>query len=113
DADRLRTAQEDLAVATDPVRMMRVAVRIAPWPVLPGHRQFLLDRLVVRPEVPVVDRPVRADPVLAEGAEVGRMEARRVAGVVHHRAADPAAGVVRAERYRIGAADLAWLGPVQ
>ena len=36
-------AQEDLAVAADRVRPVRVGVRVAPRPVLPGDRQFLLD----------------------------------------------------------------------
>ena len=113
DAGRPGAAQEDLAVPAHPVGMVRVAVRIAPRPVLPGDRQLLLDRLVVRPELGIVDRPVRAHPVQAEGVEVGRVEAGCVAGEVHHRAADAAAGVVGSERHRVVTADLARLGPVQ
>ena len=41
------------------------------------------------------------------------MEPGRVAGVVDHRAADSAAGVVGAHRHRVGAADHPRLGPVQ
>ena len=93
--------------------VVRVAVRVAPRPVLPGDRQFLFEQLVERLEVGVVDRPVRADPVVGERREVRRVKAGGVAGVVHHRSADPAPGVVRAQRDRVGAADLARLGPVQ
>ena len=41
------------------------------------------------------------------------MKPRAVSGVVHHRAADPAPGVVGAQRHRVGAADLARIGPEQ
>jgi hypothetical protein len=110
DTGRLGAAQEDLAVAADRVGVVRIAVWVAPRPVLAGDGQLLLDRRVVRLQIGVVDGPVGAD---GEGVEVRRMEPRRVAGVVHHRPADAAAGVVRAERDGISAADLARLGPVQ
>ena len=41
--ERSRAAQEDLAVAADRVRAVRVAVRVAPRPVLAGDRQLVLD----------------------------------------------------------------------
>ena len=47
------------------------------------------------------------------GVEVGRVEPGGVPGVVDHRAADAAAGVVGPQRHRVGAADLPRLGPVQ
>ena len=106
-------AQEQLAVARDRVRPVRVAVRVAPGPALAGHRQLLLEVLVVGPQVGVVQRPVGADPVGAEGVEVAGVEPGRVAGEVDHRAAHPAAGVVRAQRHRVGSGDDAGLGPVQ
>ena len=113
DAQLPGAAQEHLAVAAHRVRPVRVAVRVAPGPVLARDRQFLLDRPVVRQQVAVAERPVRAHPVLAEGGEVAGMEARRVARVVHHGAAHAAARVVRAERHRVGPADHPRLGPVQ
>ncbi len=113
DAQLPGPAQEHLAVAADRMRPVRVAVRVAPGPVLPGDRQFLLDRPVVRQQVTVAERPVGAHPVLGEGLEVAGMEARGVAGVVDHGPADAAAGVVRAERHRIGPGDHPGLGPVQ
>ncbi len=113
DAGRLRAAQEDVAVATDRVGVVRVRVRVAPRPVLAGDRQLLLDRLVERLQLAVGQWPVGPYPVRTEGMEVGRVEARRVAGVVHHRPADAASGVVRAQRDGVAAADLARFGPVQ
>src|SRR5206468_918470 len=83
-----------------------------PRPVLPCDRQLELDPLVVRLELPVADRPVRADAVQRPGREVGRVEARRVAGVVDHRATDAVPGVVLAELDRVLAADDAVGRPV-
>ena len=97
----------------DRVRGERVAVRMPPRPVLPGHGQLPLDPLVVRAQVGVTDRPVRADPVVGEGGKVAGVEARGVAGVVDHRAAHPAPGVVLAQLDRVGSADHPLLGPVQ
>jgi len=57
------TPQEHLAVAADGVRVVRVAVRVAPRPVLTGNRQLLLDGGVVVLEIRVVDRSVRTDAV--------------------------------------------------
>ena len=113
DAGGGRAAEEDLAVAGHRVRVVRVAVRVTPGPVLPGDRQFGLELLVVRLEVGVADGPVGADPVGGEGVEVGRVEAGGVPGVVDHGAADAAAGVVGPQRDRVVAADLPGLGPVQ
>ena len=45
DAGGGRAAQEDLAVAGHRVRVVRVAVRVTPGPVLPGDRQFGLELL--------------------------------------------------------------------
>ena len=106
DARAAGAAQEHLAVAADRMRAVRVGVRVAPRPVLAGDRQLGLDVVVVRPQV-VVARSAsrrRRRPGVS-GAEVAGVEAGRVAGVVHHRAADAAAGVVRAERHRVVAAD--------
>jgi len=86
---------------------------VAPRPVLSGHRQLALDPLVVRSQVVVRDRPVRAHAVEAVGVEVGGVEPGAVAGVVHHRPADAATGVVAAHRDRVGAADDPLLRPVQ
>src|SRR6185437_2281293 len=111
DAGGSRTALKDLTVATGGMGGVRIAVRIPPWPVLAGDGQFRFDGFGVGPERAVIDRPVSADTVTAEGVEVGRVEARRVAGVVHHRAADAAAGVVGSERHWIASADLSRLRP--
>ena len=113
DAELVRATQEDLPVPADRMRPVRVAVRVSPWPVLAGHRQFLLDLLVVRTQLGVGERPVGAHPVGGTGHEVARMEARGVAGVVDHRAADAAPGVVRTHRHRIGARDHPRIRPVQ
>jgi len=88
-------------------------VRVPPGPVLPSDRQLGLDAFVVRAQVLVADRPVGADAVIGQGGEVRGMEAGGVAGVVDHRAADAAAGVVLAQFDRVVAADDALLGPVQ
>ena len=108
-----RAAQEHLAVPADRVRPVRVAVRVSPRPALAGDREFLLDRLVVRAELGIADRPVGADAVQGGGHEVARVEPRGVAGVVDHRSADAAAGVVRAHRDRVRAGDHPRVGPVQ
>ena len=98
--------------ARDRMRAVRVAVRIAPRPVLAGDGQLALDALVVRLELVVRIRPVGADAVFGLRAEVGRMEPRRVAGVVDHRAADAMAGVVLAQLDVVAAADDPLVGPV-
>lgn len=61
----------------------------------------------------VVDGPVGADCVKLIGVEVGGVEARGVAGVVHHGAADAASGVVLSHLDGVGAADDTFLVPVQ
>jgi hypothetical protein len=108
-----RAAQEDLAVPAHRVRPVRVAVRVAPRPGLAGHREFLLELLVVRAQLGVAHRPVGAHPVPAPRGEVTRVEPRGVARVVDHRAADAAPGVVRAHRHRVGSRDDPRVGPVQ
>ena len=113
DAELVRPAQEDLAVPADRVRPVRVPVRVAPRPVVPGDRQFLLDLLVVGAQLRVADRPVGAHPVRGPGGEVAGMEPRCVTGVMDHRAADAAARVVGAHRHRVAARDDAGIGPVQ
>src|ERR1039458_9965790 len=70
----LAPAQEGLAVAAHRMRPVRVAVRVAPRPVLAGHRQLLLDRRVVGPQVRIAQRPVGADAGLAERGEVAGVE---------------------------------------
>ena len=47
DAGGGRAAEEDLPVAGHRVRVVRVAVRVTPGPVLPGDGQFGLELLVV------------------------------------------------------------------
>ena len=113
DAQPVRAAQEYLPVAAYRVRAVRVAVRIAPGPVLAGDGQFAFDVVVVGPQVVVADRPVGTDAVAAVRVEVARVKPRRVAGVVHHRPADSAAGVVGAQRDRVVAGDHPRFGPVQ
>ena len=113
DPVRARARPGALGGTPDRVRRVRVAVRIAPRPVLAGDRQLALDPLVVRLQVPVGDRPVGADAVARARLEVGGMEARRVAGVVDHRAADPVPGVVLAQLDRVVAADDALVRPVE
>jgi len=85
----------------DRVRAVRIAVRIAPRPVLTGHGKLLLQALVVALELGIADRPVRADPVARHRLEVRRVKARNVAGEMHHRAADAPARVVLAQLNRI------------
>ncbi len=86
---------------------------VTPGPVLAGDRQLGLDLLVVRTQVLVVDGPVGADAVVGEGGKVRGVEPGGVTGVVHHRTADAATGVVLAQLDRVRAADDAVLGPVQ
>ncbi len=113
DPEPFAPVDEHVAVARHRLSLKRVAVRITPRPWLAGDWQLLLDLFVVRPQLVVRDGPVRADAVVGEGREVGRMEARRVAGVVHHRSADAAPRVVRTHRHRIRAADESRIGPVE
>ena len=109
----LGAAQGALGHPAQGMRRVRVAVRVAPRPVLAGDRQLLLEALVVRLEVAVGDRPVDADAVARIRLEVRGMEARRVAGVVDHRPADAVAAVVLAELDGVLSADHALLGPVE
>ena len=97
----------------DRVRAVRVAVRVAPRPALPGDRQLALEPLVVGLQLLVGDRPVGGDAVAGADLEVGGVKARGEAGVVDHRAADAAAAVVLAELDRVLAADHPRLGPVE
>ena len=113
DAELEGTAPDLAGGLGDGVRARRVAVRMPPRPVLPGDRQLALDLLVVRQQVVVPDRPVRADAVARERLHVRRVEARRVPGVVHHRPAHSAPGVVLAELDGITTADDPLLRPVQ
>ena len=113
DARRRGPAQEDVAVAADRMGVLGVVVRIAPRPGLAGDGELLLDPLVVRAEIGVGDRPVGADAVHALRVEVRRVKSGGVPGVVDHRPAHATAGVVAAQRYRVGAADLPGLGPVE
>ncbi len=113
DPRRPRAAQEHVAVAADRVGVVGVGVRLAPRPVLAGDGQLGLDRPVVGAQVGVADRPIGPDPVKRGGVEVARVQPGGIAGVVHHRPADAASAVVRAQRHRVGAADLPRLGPVQ
>ena len=96
-----RALPGDRRGARDRVRRVRVAVRVAPRPVLARDRQLALDPLERRLQVAVGDRPVGADAVAGAGLEVGRVEARRVAGEVRHRAADADARVVLAHLDRV------------
>ena len=84
---------------------MRIAVRVAPRPVIARDRELELEPLVVRLEIFVGDRPVLPHPVTRSDLEVRRVKARAVAGVVDHRTADAMAAVVLAELDRIRAAD--------
>ena len=113
DPELARSRPRDLGPAGDRVGGVRVAVRVAPRPVLAGHRQLELEPLVVGLQVLVGDRPVLPHPVARADLEVGGMKARAVAGVVDHRAADAVAGVVLAELDRVLAADDPLLGPVE
>ena len=61
----------------------------------------------------VPERPVEPDPVGRGGVEVAGMEARDIAGEVHHRPADPAAGVVGTQRDRVGSVDDPRIVPIQ
>src|SRR5690348_16214243 len=63
DARGERPAKEDLTVATNRLRLERIVVRLTPWPGFSRDRQLLLDRLVVRAEVLVRDRPIGPDAV--------------------------------------------------
>ena len=101
DARGLRAAQEHLAVASDRVGVVRIRMRVTPRPRLTCDGQFVLDRRVERFEIGVADRPVGAYAVVGVGREVGRVEPRGVAGVVDHRTAYAAAGVVRAQRHGV------------
>ena len=113
DAQLARPAPRLFGAAGDRVRPMRVAVRIAPRPVLTGDRQLELEALVVGLEVGVGDRPVLRHAVARAHLEVRRVKARAVAGIVDHRAADAVAGVVLAQLDGILAADYALVRPVE
>ncbi len=113
DTGRERAAQEHRAIATDRVGVVRIRMGVTPWPGLAGNRQFLFDRFIERLEVAVADWPVGTDAVDGIRGEVGRVQPRCVTGVVDHRPAHSAAGVVRPQRDRVLATDLARLGPVQ
>ena len=65
DAGLARAGAGAIGAAGHRVRRVRVAVWVAPRPVLAGDRQLGLDALVVGPELAVGDRPVGADPVAA------------------------------------------------
>src|SRR5580658_8054558 len=95
------------------MRPVGVRVRVPPRPPLARYWQFLLDGRVVRPQILVTQRPVRAYPVMRVGGEVAGVKTWGVAGVVNHRAAHSAAGVIRAKRDRIVASDDPRIGPVQ
>ena len=107
-------AQEDLPVAADRVRAVRVAVRVAPRPLLAGDGQFVLDR---RRSTAAGRRSRSASPHRRRRGCGCRKSLGwnrgRVAGVVHHRPADSAAGVVGPQRHRVVAGDDPRFGPVQ
>ena len=92
---------------------MRVPVRVTPGPVLAGHGQFGLQKLVVPLEIAVLDGPVGTDAVICERAEIRRMEAGRIAREMHHGASDAPPRVVAAEFDGMRARDDARLVPVQ
>ena len=102
-----------LGGAAHRMRCVRVAVRIAPGPLLARHRQLAFDALVVRLQIRIGDRPVGPDAVRRRDREVGRVEARRVAGVVHHRAADAVTRVVLPHLDRVVSADDPLVVPVE
>ena len=101
DPGRMGPGAGTIGSPRDRMGAVGIAVRIAPGPVLPGDRQLPLHPLVMRLQLPVGDRPVGADAVPRPDLEVGGMEARRVAGVMDHRAADPVAAVVLAQLHRV------------
>src|SRR5947209_13384960 len=68
-----------LGPAGDRVGRVRVAVRVSPGPVVPGHRELELEALVVRLEVPVGDRPVLPHSVAGSDLEIGGVKARAIA----------------------------------
>ena len=113
DAEGASSPHRQLRSGAHGMRRMRVAVPVAPRPVLPRDGQLLLQVLVVRAHVLVRQRPVRPDAVVREGREVTRVEARGVARVVHGRAADTATAVVAAEGDWVLTRDDARLCPVE
>src|SRR4051794_4236500 len=66
DPGRQHAAPRLLGGAAEGMRRVRVGVRIAPGPVLPRDGELALHALVVRLELCVADRPVRADPIARE-----------------------------------------------
>src|SRR6266568_1811179 len=105
DPDLLGAAPSHGRCCRDRMRGMRVAVRVAPRPVLSGYRELALDALEVRPEVPVGDRPVRGHTVARPDLEVRWMKARRVTREMGHRSTHADARVVLAQLDRILARD--------
>src|SRR5581483_1172307 len=89
-----RAAPRDARRTGDRMRPVRIAVRVAPRPVLAGDRELELHALERLLQVPVRDRPVDGHAVARAHLEVGGMEARHVAGEVRHRAADADTRVV-------------------
>ena len=97
ESDCRRAPEKDLTVPAHRLRRVPVGVGIAPGPILARHRQFVLDVLVVGLQILIGDRPVCADAVDRRSAKVRRMESGGIAGVVDHRSAHPAAGIVRTQ----------------
>ena len=60
---RQGAALKEFAVPGDWMGAVGVAVRLTPGPVLPSHRQFLLNVLIVAPKVLVLQGPVCSHPV--------------------------------------------------
>ncbi|MCW2720582.1 MAG: hypothetical protein JWR81_4404 [Pseudonocardia sp.] len=94
------------AVITDPVAIPALAAS-PPGTTLPTPTPAGC------PSAPTTVPTPTPSSVVGEGGEVAGVEAGGVAGVVHHRPADAAAGVVLAQLDRVGPADHAVLGPVQ
>ena len=88
-------------------------MRIPPRPVLPRDRSSSPTSLIVWLEIPEEIGQSASNAVNGPGLEVRGMKARRVAGVVDHRTANPTPAVILPQFDRVGTPDHAVLRPVQ
>src|SRR6185437_1761343 len=96
------------------MRAVGMSVRIAPRkPRGPRNWNLPFQQLVVRLQVPIRDRPVRADAILRVDPKIRRMKSRSERRPVYGPAANAFAAVVFAQRKRVRAADDAKVVPIE
>ena len=114
DTEVRAAANQHIANAAQWMRPIRMTMRIAPGkPGRAGNRNFPLQQLVVRLQVPIGDGPVGADPIFGVDAKVGGMKARRESSPVNRASAHAFAAVIRAERERMRSAGDTQIVPIE